>query len=193
ETFERVNQNLRYRGRIRFRNHYHSSFDFTKNEIKAERKRSYYGSFTHFKKALLSNKLRKEGFRIYETKSLRYSKLKKIQAIDEKDVLVFKGKNWELGFNNYLLVEYMKERESPNFLMDAEFSSILYEDFIHDDKISRQPSKQVSILKLLDGPVELDLNGQIINKFAMTSYGYWSWERLANLVPLNYDPKFDNF
>ena len=74
------------------------------------------------------------------------------------------------------------------------YASVIYGDYIDDQNVlTRTPGKQISVLKLLHGPVRLDLNGQVVDKFAVSTFGYWSWERLANLVPINYDPKFDNF
>ena len=110
--------------------------------------------------------------------------------LTEKDIIVFKGDHWELDFDNYLMIVYTKEKESINFLTDADFSSVIYADFISKDGyINRQPGDQVSIMRMLKKSVRLNLNGQVVDRFALTTYGYWSWERMANLVPLNYNIK----
>lgn len=193
ESFEMSPNDLRFRGQIKFRNA-NPIRNSEKREWNRNRSVSFNGSFNHFRNALLDNKLKEEGFRIYHLNDLNELKngsrhLKKIQA---EDIIVFKGDHYELGFNNFILVEFHKEKESINFLADIDFSSILYEKNINSSGIVvKNPSHQISIIKLLKNSVRLDLNGQIEDKFSLTTYGYWSWERLADLVPINYDPKLD--
>ena len=190
ESFERTDTDLRYRGQMKFQNDPNPFREFTKREIRSQRKKSYAGSWNHFKKALLAGRLRKDGFRIYETNNFARVNVNRLRELNERDIIVFKGNHWELDFDNFLVVVYTKEKESLNFIQDERFSSIIYGGGKND---RRNPGKQVSLLKLLNGSVRLDLNGQVVDRFALTSFGYWSWERLANLVPINYDPKYDNF
>jgi hypothetical protein len=193
ESFERSDTDLRYRGQIKFQNDPESS-DLTTREIKSQRRKNYLGSWNHFKKSLLSNRLRKDGFKVFETKRLSDIDIEKLEAKSEGEIIVFKGNHWELDFNDYLLVVYSKEKESINFLIDGEQARVIYGDYIDENMVvNRTPSKQMSLLKLLHGSVRLDLNGQVVDKFGITTFGYWSWERLANLVPINYDPKLDDF
>ena len=35
-------------------------------------------------------------------------------------------------------------------------------------------------------------NGQIANPEEIQFYGYWSWERMSELMPIDYDAKSDN-
>lgn len=194
ESFVRADDDLRFRGNLKFQNNYGSASKFSKRRIKSERKKAYLGSWNHFKKSLLSNKLKKNGFRIYKTNNIEGINVNKLEERNESDILVFKGNHWELDFRDYLVVTYSKEQESINFLLDGRFSSIIHKDKIKPNGVmEKNPGKQISVLKLLHGPVRLDLNGQVVDKFASTSFGYWSWERLSDLVPLNYDLKFDNF
>lgn len=189
ESFEKNNDGLRYRGQIKFESRADSLGKFSKRELRIKRKKSYLGSWTHFKKSLLKGTLKKDGFRLYAVQDLSNISYLKRNQRSESDIVVFKGSYWELDFNNHIAVVYLKERESINFLIDEEFSSILHGDV--SAGVNR--GKQTSLLKLLKGPVRIDLNGQVVDRFALTTFGYWSWERLANLVPINYDPKFDNF
>ncbi|MEP5613338.1 MAG: carboxypeptidase-like regulatory domain-containing protein [Cyclobacteriaceae bacterium] len=193
EFFERTDSDLRYRGQMRFENDFRLDA-FSKREIRTQRKKGYLGSWNHFKKSLLGNRLDKDGFRVYESKNVKNINVKKLKELHEGDLVAFKGKHWELDFDNYLVVVYGKEKESINFLIDGKYASVIYGDYIDNQNVlTRTPGKQVSVLKLLHGPVRLDLNGQVIDKFALSTFGYWSWERLANLVPINYEPKFDKF
>ncbi|MEQ9403791.1 MAG: carboxypeptidase-like regulatory domain-containing protein [Cyclobacteriaceae bacterium] len=194
ESFERTDTDLRYRGQIKFQNDYNPDGGFTRKQIRAERKKSYNGSWNHFRKSLLEDRLKKDGFKISRTKDPTRIKANRLKPTDAADILVFKGKHWELDFKDYLVVFYNKEKESLNFLLDTQFSSVIYADSLDENRtLLRNPGKQISLLKLLKRPLRIDLNGQVMDSFASTSFGYWAWERLANLVPLNYDPKYDNF
>ncbi len=193
ETFKKKSDDLRFRGKIRFRNQQPSSKSENKVWLK-NRKRSYLGSFTHFKKSLLKGELKKEGFRIYQIKEIENFDLSKAYQLDEQDIIVFKGDYYQLKFSENLLVEYKKEKESMNFLETSDFAKRMNAAYFADNgELEKKPSNQVSIIRLLKGPVKLDLTGQIVNKFGITIYGYMSWERTADLVPINYDPKWDKF
>jgi hypothetical protein len=193
ESFEKTTNDLRYRGQIKFKNDVPLQ-NSDKREWSTNRKKSFNGSFNHFRKALLEDDLRKEGFKVYQLKNLDQLKSNPTQErLSASDIIVFKGDHYELDFKNYLMVQYIKEKESVGFLTDSEFSSIIYDDFISDEGIiTKQPSHQISVIKLLRSSVRLDLSGQVVDRFALTTNGYWSWERLADLVPVNYDPKLDN-
>lgn len=192
ESFRRSDGDLRYRGKIQFRNLEPLS-GMERRTWKNNRKESYYGSFNHFKKALLLNELKKEGFRIYQLKDVKEIDLRKSNELSESDIIVYKGDHYELDFDNYIIVEYRKEKESLDFLSDSEYATFLYEDMINEDGILvKNPGNQLSVIRLLKGSLKIDHTGQILDKFALTTYGYWSWERLGDLVPINYDPKSDN-
>lgn len=192
ESFRKQGDDLRYRGKISFRN----LEPLSKSEARIwrkNRKSSFNGSFNHFKRALIASDLRKEGFRIYALKNLDKFQIKNENQLEEKDVLIFLGDHYKIDFKNYLIIEFRKEEESIDFLLDSEFTSLLYGKYISPEgELVKNPGNQISILRLLKGSLKLDLNGQILDKFAMTTYGYWSWERLADLVPVNYDPNWDN-
>lgn len=192
ESFRKSPEDLRYRAKLRFRNLNPASRS-EKRQWKRNRKESYYGSFNHFKQALLQDNIRKEGFRIYQLKKLKDYAKRKYQEVQVQDILVFKGDHFELDFKDYLLVEFQKEKESERFLSESQFAQIIYEDFIDMGQLNRSPDDQLSALQLLNGAVRLDLTGESLDRFGITTYGYWSWERIGDLVPINYNPKFDEF
>lgn len=192
ESFKKAESELRFRGKIRFRNLQPMSSG-EKRQWRKNRKRSYYGSFNHFKKSLLNGELKKEGFRIYRVRNLDKFEIKRENELSISDILVFKGDHYELDFKNYLAIEYRKERESEDFLLSSNFIQTLYSDFITPDGILvKEPGNQISVLRLLRSSVRLDLSGEVMDRFGLTTYGYWAWERTADLVPINYDPKYDN-
>ena len=192
ESFRKSHEDLRYRGKMRF-----SNLDPLKGpdrrNWKNNRKESFNGSFNHFKKALLKGELKKQGFRVYRIRSVENLEVGKKNELEESDILVFKGDHYVLDFKNYLMVEYRKEKESIDFLNDAEYMNFLYPNLISDEGILvKGPGHQLSVVRLLKGSIKIDLSGQILDKFALSTYGYWSWERLGDLVPINYDPKTDD-
>ncbi|WP_370087055.1 carboxypeptidase-like regulatory domain-containing protein [Ekhidna sp.] len=192
ESFKKEKTDLRYRGKIRFRNSEPLNGN-ERREWRKNRRDSFYGSFNHFKQSLLNGDLKKEGFRIYRLKSIDNFEILKENELDASDIIVFKGDHYELDFKNHLVVEFRKEKESELFLRKSGFVDILYSKSISPEGILiREPGPQISVIRLLRGSVRLDLSGEIMDRFGMTTYGYWSWERTSDLVPINYDPKFDN-
>lgn len=191
ESFEKEKESLRFRGKIRFSNLQPIS-EREKRAWRKNRKKSYLGSFNHFKQALLNKELKKEGFYIYQVKNLQNLDKGKENMLSESDIVIFKGNYYELEFKNYLLIEYRGEKESLDFLENSKSTSILYPDQVNADGVlMKNPENQISIIRLLKGPIRLDFSGEIIDRFGITSYGYWSWERTAELVPINYDQKYD--
>ncbi|MEQ9008385.1 MAG: hypothetical protein RLP12_10905, partial [Ekhidna sp.] len=192
ESFIKNKNDLRFRGKMRFSN-LEPLNGSEKRSWRRNRRDSYYGSFNHFKKSLLSGDIKKEGFRVYQLRNIDKFEIDKDQELDVTDILVFKGDHYVLDFKNYLIVEFRKEKESEKFLRLSEYIGLLYPDQISKEGVLlHQPDNQISILKLLKGSVRLDLSGEIMDRFGITTYGYWSWERIADLVPINYDPKYDN-
>lgn len=192
ESFKKDEADLRFRGNIRFRNL--TPFNRSeKREWQKNRRISYYGSFNHFKKSLLNGELKQEGFRIYEVKSLENFEIRKGNELEASDIIVFKGDHYRLDFKNFLAIEYRKEKESLDFLLNSESVGIIYSNLLtKDGHLRKDPGRQISVLKLLRSSVRLDLSGEVLDRFGLTTYGYWAWERTADLVPVNYDPKYDN-
>ncbi|MEO9484660.1 MAG: carboxypeptidase-like regulatory domain-containing protein [Ekhidna sp.] len=192
ESFKKDESDLRFRGNIRFRNLKPLSRS-EKREWQKNRRISYYGSFNHFKRSLLNGELKKEGFRIFEVKNLENFKIKKENELEASDIIVFKGDHYRLDFKNFLAIEYRKEKESMDFLLNSESVGIIYSNLLTSDgHLRKEPGRQISIIKLLKSSVRLDLSGEVLDRFGLTTYGYWAWERTADLVPVNYDPKIDN-
>lgn len=193
ESFRKEESQLRFRGKIRFRNLQPMNTS-EKREWRKNRKKSYFGSFSHFKRSLLNGDLKKEGFRIYRVRNLENFEINKKNELNESDILVFKGDHYELDFKSYLAVEYRKEKESVDFLKNSNFVQTLYPEFITPEgALLRDPGYQISVIRLLRSSVRLDLSGEVMDRFGLTTYGYWAWERTADLVPIDYDPKYDNF
>lgn len=165
-----------------------------KNERKARvleknRKRAYNGSTAHFFKSLYANQLKKEGFAVklssqetedgtatYAEDVNLYNMLKNSQTGDYK----------QLSFDSYLTISYLKEKES------LRYASVMAEKPEAGSTIRDPGGKnfQESQILLLDGYLSIDFeaNGFIRNPTSFYSLGYWGFEKVGDLVPLDYAP-----
>ncbi|WP_316831009.1 carboxypeptidase-like regulatory domain-containing protein [Pedobacter aquatilis] len=84
-----------------------------------------------------------------------------------------------INFTDILYVVYTKEREDPLYANRIGMS------------VSRpldMPDYQVSLINLQVAPVYFYENGGTYNPRSMLFQGYWSWEKIADSVPLDYVP-----
>lgn len=193
EFFENIEERLVYYGKVRF-----EQLPVTNQKQRKlwrrNRKSSYRGSLRHFLKSMVQNNLRKQGFRMYASETvIRLSDLQpdriKIQEVLSRVSPV----EWELEFPDYLYIEYLKEKESDQYLFqmakELEEKVLLSTDNILF--LTRKPDIQRSLMKLRENQVNIDANGHIKQPLGVTTIGYWSWERFADVLPIDYDPKTD--
>lgn len=57
--------------------------------------------------------------------------------------------------------------------------------------IDRLTKTQTSWIVLQQQYVAIDTSGHLFDPFAIKTYGYWSWERVAELLPWEYRPPAD--
>ncbi|WP_197088582.1 carboxypeptidase-like regulatory domain-containing protein [Rufibacter radiotolerans] len=81
-----------------------------------------------------------------------------------------------LQFTDFLNVVYTKEREEAGFLSQNTFGA------------RRTPTWQTSLLTLLEPYTFLEPTGMILNPYSHLIEGYWGWEKLAEMLPLDYTP-----
>lgn len=79
-----------------------------------------------------------------------------------------------LKFSDYLLVRYTREEPDENYYQYTSGS--------------KRQHVQISWMKLEADSVIIDTKGRYCDKFKINTLGYWSWERLADMVPLDYTP-----
>ncbi|AOW17597.1 hypothetical protein LPB03_09020 [Polaribacter vadi] len=89
----------------------------------------------------------------------------------------YKNTNYLL-FEDNMLVYYIREEKEQAFLETQTFEEKELSIF--------QPSLVIPIKK----PVILNDNGTLKNPLNVMYFGYWSYEKFANSLPLNYDPTF---
>jgi hypothetical protein len=115
---------------------------------------------------LVSKKIRLPKFRDYLYKS----------KLTSKDLLRNKNGQYFLNFKDNLSIVYTKELEEKAYILRNAFSKI------------REPLPQTSSFIPLKMPLQLDKLGILINPLDVLYEGYWSYEKLANMLPLDYEP-----
>ena len=109
---------------------------------------------------------------------LRKSHLKKLikvplkKKLSQNDFVIQSGNRMAVKFQHYLDIRYLNEEEEDNY--------------------RRGPGKlkhQASSLTLFTEYVELDKAGIFIQPLDVFVEGYWSYEKIADLLPLDYNPK----
>jgi len=99
------------------------------------------------------------------------SKLKK------EEILILKNGIFYLSFDNNLSIVYTKEKEEIGFITRNLFSK------------KRKPLPQTSSLIPLKKDIILDKTGILKNPLDIYYEGYWSYEKFANTLPLDYVPE----
>lgn len=158
------------------------------------RERSYKGSKFHFFKALMADELDAEGFVMYNIKNL--DEVNKLGTpIKASEVLFGSEKTHKfLKFEDYLVVIYRGELQSIGYQQDLLNQKSGYTAF--PGAATRidfsETTYQKSLLKLEKPELKVLSNGQIKDPENITAFGYWSWERMSELMPIDYDLKSDN-
>lgn len=193
DHFENYEDGLVYYGKVRFEQLPVLNLK-DKKTWKKNRKRSYYGSVRHFLRSLVDGTYYKEGFDIYVSDkivSVHHPDL--ARAVIERILTQGASLNWNLSFEEYLYVEYSKEKESDiylaNMAKDIESKTLLSRDNLLF--LKRKPDNQRSMMKLKTSYITIDVNGHIKQPLGISTVGYWAWERFAEMLPIDYDPKKD--
>ena len=143
------------------------------------RRRAYEGSFRHFLRALLDDRLEEEGFsmeRLPRVHAFRdVSRADRFPASRDHVVEGRTDSTHLLHFRGRLEVTYRNEPETRGFLKWSRDRS----------RVAR--SVQTSWVELNDPPVHVDRYGEIVEPYGATVFGYWAYEqRLSGLLPREY-------
>ncbi|MGC3947862.1 MAG: carboxypeptidase-like regulatory domain-containing protein [Chryseolinea sp.] len=146
-----------------------------------ERRKAYYGSVTHLLASITRKSLKEDGFNLYQDftnnpdvvrkSSLTPNLNRSISALDDKD-LVDRGKNPNQYFLNLppkTEVHYMKAKAIPTIYRDV--------------------AVPISWIEITKGSVlEVSGSGIPMNPSVMMVSGAMSEPRIADLLPIDYDP-----
>lgn len=197
ELFESSNEKIRSLANIQF----------TEMEPKNEkelkrwqenREKAYQGSFRHFLKSMIEDDYYPEGFRVYSVESRSQIREKNLTPVRRKK-MIFSTEDpleYRLDFEDYLFIVYNKEIESLAYLDDVKEEllknkGISLDKYIYED--NHKPESQKSLVRIVKEPVIVDINGHIIEPLSVSLSGYWAWEKLADMVPIDYRLKSNSF
>lgn len=143
------------------------------------RMHSYQGSCNHFFRALVDNTLEEEGFELYEIENMTRISLDDLRPVS-RDELVSKGQTpfvKKISSKNFLMVVYTKGREHQAQPVNpgAPNSDVM--------------THQKSFVFFKNGSLEVFDNGQVADPADMIISGYWQKGRMADLVPIDFQPK----
>ena len=143
------------------------------------RETAFKGSFHHFLLALMDSRTSEEGFHIMILPSIEDLHGSSRQFPVDPNTLIEPGVSPDekmLTFNGFLEITYEHEKESHHYLRWK------------GESPHKRPSNQKSWIKLTKGPTAIDSNGEVIDPYGVTVYGYFAYERIADELPKEYRP-----
>jgi len=144
------------------------------------RREAFYGSIRHFLLALLDNRLKQEGFVLYNHRQgvHGYSSQNKFRTSGRR--FIREGEEsflYRFNFSGRLEIIYMREEENGKYVHWLQ-------------NAQRGPAgTQTSFLELNEHPITVDADGEIIQPYGATQFGYYAYSRLADLTPREYRPQ----
>ncbi len=160
------------------------------------REKAYLGSINHFIKSIYDNQLEENGYevkRLIRKENPEYEKFKNEIALSKKidgkvppkiisylinqkvpydSLKIINGKNQFLNFKGFYAIEYKKEKQDTEYLKQ---NNLLF------------AGNQFSIISLNDEKLlKIEENGSYYHPINLIVEGYFSWEKIANLLPVNY-------
>ena len=138
---------------------------------------------------MFENKLEAEGFDVKI--GIDIQGLGRVLTPTELSTKIPKGNtdlSKRLPFENYLYITYTKEKEAFEYTDSKKIGGSQY------TSVSKfGADSQLSWISMLEGfnDIEFEESGYIYNPVSLYSSGYWSFEKIAEMVPINYRPGAD--
>lgn len=142
---------------------------------KANRANAYLGSLRHFLSSLFNKEATENGFQMNVEPYVSGKEWNPQRRKVMEDGIVFEtARNYEkvLKYKGVLEIEYTRGRPDTNYDLLAK----------------EQSDNQVSWLALNYETVTIDSRGRIKEWYPTIAYGYWAWQRLADALPLDFEP-----
>lgn len=141
------------------------------------REQAFYGSYRHFLKSLIEDRLEEEGFVLYHQRrnSMGFSARSKRRTSAARLVNVAEeGYLFKMQFYGRLEVIYMNAKEDERYIR-------------WHPEIRRAPSNsQRSYLELSESSITIDATGEVHEPYGTTQFGYFSFHRIADITPRSY-------
>lgn len=149
----------------------------------SNRELSYYGSFQHFIDSLIGDSVSTAGYQIRLER--RTDKERFIGHGEIPPASIFFSVNedkYALQFNNFIFVTYTKEQEDQRYL-----------NWRYGSKARRaKPGSQSTSIFIEGRSVFIDKSGHVSDPLRVIMDGYWSYTKVADLMPLNYKQATDD-
>lgn len=136
---------------------------------------AYNGSRLHFMRAWYDSTLEEEGFTLEQVDTTKRALTTK-PVKDPYDSLHYtaaENNDVEIDWPGKLRVLYRNERPSKKFLTQYKLPASL--------------PYQITIMEINDAFV-IEQNGYFYEQADIVNTGYWSWEKMADLLPYDYNP-----
>jgi len=134
-------------------------------EWKTNRRNAYYGSKRHFLQALVKNSTKKEGFDVYSIRK------------DWTDRALRRPVGFEVNVDGLLSAGDTPHEKKLDF---QDLLQVIY---------TRGNVTRISLLELNGPSVTIFTNGLTANPLGLWTYGYWSTQRGAEMLPIDYEPE----
>lgn len=174
------------------------------------RQRAYKGSVMHFVRTLREQKLEVEGYNLR-----RLIRMPNPNRPTEEELTAIRQKIREQGGlrKDDPLEKILAKASLPKIIEKLDTARVPYERYLNKDKLAfegffqvvytgekeepgyvqsqsrfrnRQPTYQTSVFYLKTDVVDLEENGSIQPPLGVMFEGYWSWEKVGDLLPLDY-------
>ena len=96
--------------------------------------------------------------------------------LQKDDIITTINGAFKLSFENNISIVYKNELEEMGYITRNIFSK------------KREPTFQTSSLIPMEKNIYVDKTGVLVNPLAVFHEGYWSYEKYANSLPLDYNP-----
>lgn len=137
------------------------------------REKAYFGSQLHFMRCYYDSTLKENGYKL-EKIDPGTNKSKLINnPYDSLFFQITESKDVDLVYSGKLRVIYMEEQPEKNYLLT--------------NKLSPNTTIQISLLDFAEF-ITIEENGYFYDQKDLLALGYWSWEKLADFLPYNYEP-----
>jgi CarboxypepD_reg-like domain len=163
------------------------------------REKTYKGSTLHFYHSLLSDDLDGQGFSMYITPPADTLKNENISPELKGGTITVKMPAPQVAYTvsrkNILFTDSADNKRiylswkgnlQVRYKYDPYYKAALQKKFIISGSL---PKGFQSGIVLLESPAYLDPNGILINPLAVQFSGFWAYEKLANMLPINYRPE----
>ncbi len=157
-------------------------------QFRQTRSHCYFGSSQHFYRSLVAHRLNEQGFGVFinsPAKAPAGKNSKKNEGDDnftpltEQQILwIDSSNNFSIGIKGKLVIQYNKNPHSKSYL-----SKILL--YLEGD-LKKGIEANIDIK---NAPLELTTIGVPVDDTNIEYGGYWSYEKLANTLPFDYQPE----